>query len=537
MICPNCGSECEDNQMFCTKCGTKVNTSVDDLFAYNKKMENDKQFEDIIGGASLDDEEDEDMKRYLHRDLKANQSIEPLDDEPLEDEFDDDEVIDYRKNKKTTYKSKAKAKAPKYGREGSKKKGGNKTAGNKKKVWLVVLVAVLAVVIAVFATLAIKKALMTQKFNQYYSRGNQYYDAGNYKDAKTQYITAASNAFTKEQKIKSYEMVYKIDAIIGGYDEEEISYLESLIKLDNSNIEYYKALIILYQNNDMNSEIDSLITSAPVALQSELQSFDGTIPNVSVEEGTYDKPIEVELSATDGVTIYYTTDGSSVSDSATKTEYVSPIKFEEEGTYTLRALSVDRNGKSSKEMTAKYILDFGKVNAPQVNLASGEYTDQKKIEVTADKGCKIYYTTDGTTPTEKSKKYKKAIKMPKGDSLYYFVAIDADGVVSNVVTRAYNYVPEHNYSYDDALSSLTANLVSSEKLENKYGEFANGDIAYFEYDEVAEIDSAYYYLITCEIEDKNGAAKSTSYYAVSCDTGICKKVSKNGDTYTLSDLD
>lgn len=530
MICQKCGNECDDNQMFCTKCGTKLNTFVNGFSNDKKIAESSKPFEDIIGGISLEEEDDEDMNRYLKRDLKANENdeTEQIDKDFLKENSHGSQA-DYKRKQKPVYKSNAKNANHKKGR-------GQKKGMNKKKVFLIVLITILAIAIAVLATIEIKKAVMTKKFDQYYAQGNQYYSAENYKDAKTQYINASNNAFTKEQKIKAYEMVYKIDAIIGGYDDEEINYLEALIDLDDSNIEYYKALIILYQNNEQESKIEPLIASAPSSLREELESFDGTIPVASKEEGTYDKPIEVELTATDGVTIYFTTDGSSVSDSTTKKEYSSPISLEEEGTYTIRALSVDKNGKSSKEMSVKYVLDFGKVNPPSVNLDSGKYTDQKKIEVTADTGCTVYYTTDGTTPTAKSKKYKKPITVPKGDSLYYFIAIDADGVESNVVTRAYNYAPEYNYSYDEALSSLTANLMSVGKLENKYGEFENGDFAYFEYNQIVEIDNGYYYIVTCEIEDKNGANKSTDYYAVSCDTGTCHKVSRNGTTYSLSDL-
>jgi hypothetical protein len=530
MICPKCGSECDENQMFCTKCGTKINTFVEGFSNSENKEEINQSFDDIIGGLSLEEDDDEDMNRYLKRDLNANKNngTEHIEKELVQDELLEEEPIP-KKKQKPVYESNVKP--------SNYKKGGKAKKGlGRKKVILIIFAAILAVVIAVFATLEIKKASMTKKFDRYYAQGSQYYGAGNYKDAKTQYINASNNAFTKEQKIKAYEMVYKIDAIIGGYAEEEISYLESLISLDDSNIEYYKALIVLYQNNEQESKIEPLIASAPASLQSELQSFDGTIPVASQNEGTYDKPIEIELSAMENVTIYYTTDGSSVSDSTTKKEYTSPIKLEEEGTYTIRALSVDKNGKSSKEMTVKYILDFGTVNPPSVNLSSGKYTDKKKIQVTADNNCTIYYTTDGTMPTTKSRKYKKPITMPKGDSLYYFIAVNADGVESAVVTRAYDYVPEYSYSYDDAVSSLTSSLVSIKKLENKYGEFENGDVAYFAYSQITEIDEKSYYIITCEIEDKDGANKSTDYYAVSCDTGSCYTTVRNGDTYTLNEL-
>lgn len=526
MICPKCGSECDDNQMFCTKCGTKIRTFSDNISNSEKYIEMEKPFENIIGGLSLEEEEDDEMKRYLSQDLNANKhKTEKMKSEMRSESHS--EGRNPKKAAKTVYKSNDKSVPYRKTKRGS----------NKKKIVLIVFGAIIAVVIAVFSTLYVKSTTMTKKFDRYYKLGSQYYDSQNYKDAKTQFINASNNAFFDSQKIKAYEMVYKVDEIIGGYAEEEMKYLESLIDLDDSNVEYYKALIILYQNNDLNNKIEPLIASAPVNIRDELKNFDGTIPTASEKEGTHNKPIKVELSASGDVTIYYTLDGSSVSNSSTKKQYKTPIKLEDEGNYTIKALSVDKNGKESKEMTIKYLLDFGSVNPPSVNLDSGKYTDQKKIEVTADPGCEIYYTTDGVTPTKKSTKYKQPIKLPKGDSLYYFIAVDADGVCSNVVTRAYDYSPEYNYSYDEALSTLTTNLVSKNILENKYGEFENEDLAYFKYNETKEIDDDFYYIVTCAIEDKEGKIKSTSLYAISCENGECYKAKSNGESYSLGSIE
>ena len=89
----------------------------------------------------------------------------------------------------------------------------------KKVLGLIVLVIVLMAATSV-GTLAVKKSIMTGKF------------------AKSQYILASSNAFTKEQKIKAYEKVCQVDEILGKYDEEEMKYLEYLIDVDNQNIDY-----------------------------------------------------------------------------------------------------------------------------------------------------------------------------------------------------------------------------------------------------------------------------------------------------------
>ena len=48
MICPNCGSECDENQMFCTKCGTKINSFENDIVTTPP----DNTFENILGGIS-----------------------------------------------------------------------------------------------------------------------------------------------------------------------------------------------------------------------------------------------------------------------------------------------------------------------------------------------------------------------------------------------------------------------------------------------------------------------------------------------------
>ena len=519
MICPNCGCECDENQMFCTKCGTKINSFENDIVTTPP----DDTFENILGGISSRVPVKEESESGRNR--KQNKKY----TSDLHTEFMEEGQDRERIKSKAVYQSDSDISKDMYSAKNEKKISG------KKKVVLVIFLAIVLVVSAVFITLAIKKASMTKKFDRYYSIGSEFYDNKNYKDAKTQFINASNNAFTKEQKIKAYEMVYVIDGIIGGYDQEEIKYLELLIDVTNTNIDYYKELIVLYQNNDMENKIDPLINSAPENLRDELRNFDGTIPVASEEEGNYDRPLEVSLTAEDDVKIYYTTDGSNPKESSSKTEYVSPIKFENEGTFTLRAYSVDKNGKSSKEMSAKYILDFKKVEAPQIEPKSGNYSSAEEISATAERGCKIYYTTDGTVPTEKSKLYKKSLEMPKGNNIFYFVAIDEEGVTSSVVTRAYNYTPE-KISYNQAINSLTSTLVSSGKLENSSGDFENGDVAYFNYEKIEEINKQEYYIITLEIENKSGKNKTSETYAVSCEDGTSSKAVRSGNSYQISSV-
>lgn len=517
MVCPNCGCECDENSMFCTKCGTKINAFENDIAPTPIEKTN----EDTFTGITIEsgkEETDEVDREELKEDVKETENTFDEDIDDFEDAY-----IPSSKHKYKSVDQSYKDNATSY----------NKKKLTKKNFFIIAGITIALIVVAIISTLFIKKSVMTEKFDRYYSSGEKYFQEKNYEYAKSQFILASENAFTKEQKIKAYEKVYEVDGMLGNYEQEQIHYLELLIDVDEENVDYYKELIVLYQNNDMNSEINTLIANAPKSIQSELKAFGGTIPAASVKEGTYDKPIEVKLSASDDVKIYYTLDGTNPIDSVSKKEYKEPINLATEGTYTLRAYSEDKNKKNSKDSTFKYVLQFKKVDAPSVEPKSGEYESEEKIVVTAPAGCKIYYTKDGSVPTAKDKLYTKPIEMPKENCLFYFVAINEEGISSQVVTRAYNYAP-NKISYDQAVNKLTDYLVSSGEFENDFGEFENGDVSSFEYKETAEIDSTEYYIIQCQIEDKDGISVSGKTYAISCESGNVHGVSKNGNSYELN---
>jgi len=121
--------------------------------------------------------------------------------------------------------------------------------------------------------------------------------------------------------------------------------------------------------------------------------------------------------------------------------------------------------------------------------------------------------------------------MPKGDSIYYFIAVNAEGVVSDVTTRVYNFTPEYSKTYDEALESLKRSIGGMDIIFNDNDD---GDIYNFEYREIAEISDKYYYIISCEMTTKKNKTKSTTY-AVSCDDAICYKASYGSDgNYSIS---
>ena len=370
MICPNCGCECDDNAMFCRKCGTKINSFHSDITQTSiDKIDNTE--EDIFAGIKIESG----REGYSENEnKKSSYKIQKLDDEVEEDleEFDDSYISHSKqhnyKSASHNYSSSNKVKKNTTKKNISKKKAPKKKMSKKKVLGLIVLTIVLMAATSV-GTLAVKKSIMTGKFDKYYNIGEKYYKEENYEYAKSQYILASSNAFTKEQKIKAYEKVCQVDEILGKYDEEEMKYLEYLIDVDNQNIDYYKKLIVLYQNNDMDSNIKTLVNSAPANLRKELENFDGTVPSASVKAGTYDKPIEVKLSASDDVKIYYTTDGSAPTKDSKK--YTGKILVSSDT--TIKAVAVEDGCIDSSYAAAVLKIDGDTVQG----------SDNLSIEATA----------------------------------------------------------------------------------------------------------------------------------------------------------
>ena len=366
MICPKCGNECDDNQMFCNACGTKlknfVPTDQEEIVVPDRTRPTSNIHREESRTAAINTGNKGKNDNVLNKEnKKPKKNSRRLESELL----DNDNITDAGFASK---KTKAKYKNDKYNVPSNKNVNPKKSG---KNVAIVALIAIVAVVATVAITISIKKASMTKKFNQYYNNGTVYYNQQNYKDARTQFYTASNNAVTNEQRVKSYVMVYKVDSIIGGYEKEEIEFLEALIAIDNSNIDYYKELIVLYQNNDMNSKIEPLIAGAPSNMKEELTNYNGTIPVANYKEGVYRNPINVELSSSNDVTIYYTTDGTTpTTDSQAYTEPFSML----EGNIVVSAVAVDEHDLVSSVARKNYIVN------PQKS-----YTYTEALEILKDR--------------------------------------------------------------------------------------------------------------------------------------------------------
>lgn len=75
--------------------------------------------------------------------------------------------------------------------------------------------------------------------------------------------------------------------------------------------------------------------------------------------------------------------------------------------------------------------------SPTFSLESGTYIEPDPIKLSAPGEGRIYYTVDGSTPTEESLSYMGPIPLETGTNVISAVYINEKGIVSDVVTNTY----------------------------------------------------------------------------------------------------
>ena len=108
--------------------------------------------------------------------------------------------------------------------------------------------------------------------------------------------------------------------------------------------------------------------------------------------------------ATEGATIYYTTDGSDPTTESTQGTSVTITNA-----CTVKAFAVKEGCSNSNIATAEYTIAVP-VATPTFTVAEGTYNFAQSVEIecTTD-GATIYYTTNGNDPTTESNEYTEAI--------------------------------------------------------------------------------------------------------------------------------
>jgi len=155
-------------------------------------------------------------------------------------------------------------------------------------------------------------------------------------------------------------------------------------------------------------------------------------PAFSTPSGTYSLAQMVTISDTaPGAAIYYTTNGTTPTTSATK--YTGAITVS--STETIKAIAVASGYSQSAVATAAYTIS-PQTATPNFSLASGTYTLPQKMTISSSSAIvTVYYTTNGTTPTTSSTKYTSAGIIVSTIETVKAIAI-APGCTQSAVTSA-----------------------------------------------------------------------------------------------------
>jgi Chitobiase/beta-hexosaminidase C-terminal domain/Legume lectin domain len=177
-------------------------------------------------------------------------------------------------------------------------------------------------------------------------------------------------------------------------------------------------------------------------------------PTFSPAAGTYTSAQSVTISDTTlGVTIYYTTDGTTPSTSSTA--YAGPISVG--STETLEAIAVAPGSTASAVASAVYTIapSLPSVAMPTFSPIGGTYNSAQSVTISdATSGASVYYTTDGSTPTTSSTAYTGPITVSSTETLEA-IAVAAGDTNSAVASAAYTITALPNFALSASPATLT----------------------------------------------------------------------------------
>ncbi len=174
--------------------------------------------------------------------------------------------------------------------------------------------------------------------------------------------------------------------------------------------------------------------------------------------------------ATEGASIYYTLDNSEPTKESTL--YTEPIHIA--STTTVKAIAyatIDGEEKESAVVSETYQIYL---NAPKFSIEPGTYTEAQSLALSAYSAAKIYYTLDGTDPTDQSTLYTEPIKITTNT---FIKAAAINGEVVSPVAEGYYII---NATAQTATFDFTSNTygynVSAGNTTYVVSKLSEGDV-------------------------------------------------------------
>lgn len=323
---------------------------------------------------------------------------------------------------------------------------------------------------------------------------------------------------------------------VGGYENQLLMLIQSGTLNQEQLERAYAGLISSYRTRNDYQTIDSLLNACDNdSIKSKYQNLQAKPPEMSYEEGYYQEILPLKLSSNTAGTIYYTLDGSEPDQDSLV--YTAPI-FLDNGEHIIKAIFVNEYGLVSDVATKRYRIELQIPIAPDVQTASGEYSSPTLIRINCEDDESIFYTTDGSVPTDKSTRYTGPFYMPLGDSQYCFAIIEEDGIVGEVTERSYSLHLNTDISVDMASMTVYNEMLRTGRIQDYEGHAGENNVYQYRFLYPATIGEEDYYLFAeLHVDETGGSIRTGSFYAVQAYTCICYKLQiDENNNYSVVDI-
>ena len=323
--------------------------------------------------------------------------------------------------------------------ETQKKKAEEYSKRKKRTLWMILGCMAALVLIILIASVAYIRHKNNNSYDYQMQMAEQELVDLNYEKALSYYknaLTLSPNDIKARSEMADIYMVKK------EYDSALVLYME-IITLDKKNKEAYQGLITIYEAKgeyEKISELASTVTDTDL-----LELFSGYIvaePVFYPDEGTYEVYTVVTIFSIEEYDIYYTLDGSDpTKDGILYTD--DGIELDDIQKYTIKAACKNEKGIYSDGVTTTYQTEAKAPDYPEVLPDGGTVEDITFVVITAQEGCSIYYTWDGTDPTTASSRYTEPIEVPEGNNILSIIVVnDKTNLCSEIYRTNFIYTPQ-----------------------------------------------------------------------------------------------